>query len=91
MAKVNKKIGFDRMSISAKFESGADLRFSISRNGERLTIAFSNDINELKRQSDIVEAWLKLRTGEKNIDRFNRLEEVCKNCKSGAEFIAAIS
>jgi hypothetical protein len=85
--KIKKSIGFDQMSISAKFPSGANFRFFIGRSGERLTLAFSNDTKELDEQSKIFAAWMKLRTGETNMDRFNRLEELCKKCKSGKELI----
>lgn len=86
-AKIKKTIGFDRMSISAKFPSGANFRFLIGRSGEKLELAFSNDSAELKEQSKIFVNWMKFRTGEKNEDRFNRLEELCKKCKSGKELI----
>jgi hypothetical protein len=86
-AKIKKTIGFDRMSITAKFPSGANFRYFISRSGERLSIAFSNDSKELKEQSKIFGEWVKHRKGETNIDVFNRLEELCKKCKSGKELI----
>ncbi len=86
-AKIKKSIGFDRMSISAKFPSGANFRFSIGRSGEKLELAFSNDPAELKEQSRIFVNWIKFREGEKNEDRFNRLEGLCKKCKSGKELI----
>ncbi len=86
-AKIKKSIGFDRMSISAKFPSGANFRFFIGRSGEKLEIAFSNDPQELKEQSKIFINWMKFREGEKNEERFNRLEELCKKCKSGKELI----
>jgi hypothetical protein len=41
--KINKSIGFDRMSITAKFPSGANFRYFIGRSGEKLETAFSND------------------------------------------------
>ena len=85
--KIKKSIGFDRMSISAKFPSGANFRYFIGRSGEKLELAFSNDSAELKEQSKIFASWIKLRTGETNIDVFNRLEELCKKCKSGKELI----
>ena len=70
--KINKSIGFDRMSITAKFPSGANFRYFIGRSGEKLEIAFSNDSKELKEQSKIFAAWVKLRKGKTNIDVFNR-------------------
>lgn len=85
--KIKKTIGFDRMSISAKFPSGANFKYSIGRSGERLELAFSNDNSELKEQTKIFMNWMKYRDGEKNADRFNRLEELCKKCKSGKELI----
>jgi hypothetical protein len=86
-AKIKKTIGFDRMSISAKFPSGANFKFSIGRSGERLELAFSNNDSELKEQIRIFMNWMKFRDGEKNADRFDRLEELCKKCQSGKELI----
>ena len=85
--KIKKSIGFDRMSITAKFPSGANFRYFICRSCEKLEVAFSNDSIELKEQSKIFAGWVKLRNGETNIDVFNRLEELCKKCKSGKELI----
>jgi hypothetical protein len=85
--KIKKSIGFDQMSISAKFPSGANFRFFIGRSGEKLTLAFSNDTKELDAQCKIFADWMKLRKGETNIDRFNRLEALCKRCSSGKELI----
>lgn len=85
--KIKKSIGFDRMSISAKFPSGANFRFFIGRSGEKLELAFSSDEKELNEQMKVFVSWIKLRKGETNIDRFNRLEELCKKCKSGKELI----
>ena len=88
--KVKRVNGFDRMSLSAKFPSGASLKFSVGRSGEKLELAFSNDSAELKIQSKIVSKWLDFKEGEKNEDRFNRLEALCKKCKSGKEFMTHI-
>lgn len=87
MVKIKKSVGFDRMSISAKFPSGANFRFFIGRSGEKLELAFSNDEKELNEQMKIFTAWMKYREGETNVERFNRLEELCKKCKSGKELI----
>ena len=88
--KVKRINGFDNMSLTAKFPSGASLRFSVGRTGDRLQLAFSNDLKELKRQSRVVADWMDFREGEKNVDRFDRLEALCKKCKSGAEFMSHI-
>jgi hypothetical protein len=87
---VKKSIGFDRMSITGKFPSGASLRFFIGRSGEKLEISFSNDEAELKKQSDILMKWLKYRDDEDNVQRFERLEKLMKECKSGSELIEKI-
>jgi hypothetical protein len=89
-AKVKKTNGFDRMSLTAKFPSGASLKFSVGRSGDRLELAFSNDSVELKKQMKIVSKWLDFQGDEKNQDRFDRLEALCMKCKSGAEFMANI-
>ena len=88
--KITKKYGFDNMSIAAKFPSGASYRFSVSRSGERLTLAFSNDDKELAAQTKIFANWMKFRPGELNQGRFERLEELTKTCKSGKELINKI-
>jgi len=88
--KVKRVNGFDRMSLSAKFPSGASLKFSVGRSGERLELAFSNDSAELKIQSKIISKWLDFQKGETNQDRFDRLESLCRKCKSGKEFMSHI-
>ena len=91
-AKITKKIGFDRMAISAKFPSGASLKFSIGRSGETLDLRFSNDRSELKKQSKIMSKWLDFKKGEKtNAERFDRIESFLAPFKSGAQVMAAIS
>ena len=88
--KITRKENFYSMWIKAPFPSGANLRFSISRGGERLSLGFSNDMKELKRQSKIFADWLKLRVGENNSQLFDRIENLCKNCKSGGQVIETI-
>jgi hypothetical protein len=85
--KVRKNYGFDNMSISAKFPSGASYRFSVGREGERLMIAFSNDDAEAKVQMRIFQKWIKFQPKETNEGRFNRLEEITKKCQSGKQLI----
>jgi hypothetical protein len=91
MAKIKKSIGHDRLSLSAKFPTGAELRFSISRLGERLMVAFSNDKKEGDMQMQSLRSWLEFRDGETNLDRINRLAELVKGCKSGKEVIEKIN
>ena len=88
--KVKRTNGFDRLSLTAKFPSGASLKFSVGRSGDRLELAFSNNRAELQKQSKLVADWLDFQDGEKNQDRFDRLEALCKKCKSGAEFMSHI-
>ena len=76
------------MWISAKFPSGAYYKFRVDRNGEKLELAFSNDTRELKEQTKIFGQYLKFRQGETNEERFNRLEELTKKCKSGKQLIS---
>ena len=88
--KISKRTTFDRLSLSAKFNSGASLKYSISRNGEKLDLAFSNDATVLKEQSRIICEWLDSKK-ETNQERIDRLEEVCKKVNSGKEFIDFIT
>ena len=57
MANVKKSIGFDNMRLSAKLPSGASLKFSIGRSGERLEMAFSNDEKYLWSVGDEAEIY----------------------------------
>ena len=75
------------MWITAKFPSGANYKFKVDRRGEKLEIAFSNDTAELAKQSRVFLKWIQLRKGETNEERFNRLEKLTKECKSGKELI----
>jgi hypothetical protein len=85
--KISKKYGFDTMSISAKFPSGASYKFTAGRSGERLMIAFSNDDMEAKVQMRIFQNFMKFQPKETNEGRFNRLEELTKKCSSGKSLI----
>jgi len=87
MCKINRTVGHDNISISARFPSGANFRFSIGRNGERLSLAFSNDDVELSKQVRIFDTWLKFRDGETNLERLDRLEKICTGCQSGGQVI----
>jgi hypothetical protein len=89
-SKIKKSYSHDRMRIQINFFTGASLSFNVSRSGETLNVAFSNDRVELKKQSTQIEQWLKLRKGETNQDRFDRLENVAKKAKSGKEFMELI-
>ena len=84
---VKVSIRHDSLSISGKFKSGANFKFKIGRNGETLSLAFSNDTNELKEQTKIFFEYLKFRGDETNLDRINRLEKLCDGCSSGKELI----
>jgi hypothetical protein len=85
--KVSKRISYDSMSISGKMPSGASLKWSINRNGERLEVAFSNDTNVLKTQLQVVQKWIEYRAGESNQSRFDRMETLLKTCNSGSDVI----
>jgi hypothetical protein len=86
--KISKRIGFDSMSISGKFPSGASLKFSIGRSGEKMELSFSNDINVLKAQMKTFKSWMDYRPNETNLDRFDRLEKILQGCQSGAQVIS---
>ena len=88
---IKKKINHDSMWIAAKFPSGANYKFKVDRNGERLEIAFSNNTAELAKQSRIFLKWMQFRKGENNEQRFDRLEKLTKECKSGKELIHLMS
>lgn len=84
-------ITHDKLTLKAKFDSGASLIFSIGRYGETLTTAFSNDKAVNKKQCETLSGWLESQyTGEPNIERIKRLESLCKHAKSGAELISLV-
>ncbi len=89
--KLIKKNTHDRMHLSVKFPTGGTLFFGVGRGGERLEVSFSNDDKELNRQTEVVKEYVKFRKGEKNQDRFDRLENLLNaqgGCKSGRSVIA---
>jgi hypothetical protein len=90
MKNVKKTIGFDRMSLNAKLPSGASLKFSIGRSGEKLELAFSNDIKILKEQMIKMTNWIKTRPTETNIQRFERLENLLNSCNTSVEVMDKI-
>lgn len=79
-----------RTSGAAKFPTGGSVGFTISRSGERLAVALSNDRSALERQTRAIEAWLRPRSGETNGQRMDRLANVCGRVASGADLVAAI-
>lgn len=87
MTKISKKIGHDSMSITGSLPSGAYLKFTIGRRGEKLECALSNDIATMKSQMKQIQDWLKYRGNENNTDRFNRLEQVLLKSKNSIELI----
>ncbi len=88
--KIKKSIKYDNLSLSAHFPSGAFLKFSIGRSGDRLDIRFSNDEKVLKEQAKTFSKWIDYREKENNEQRMDRLEKACKMAKSGAEFMKVI-
>jgi hypothetical protein len=86
-AQIRSKIDHDKMQIDGRFPSGAKFSFLVTRTGERLDVAFSNDSKELKEQTLIFNQWIKLRKEETNAERFARLEAFSCTCSSGKELI----
>jgi hypothetical protein len=89
--KIKKVNRYDSMSLSAKFHSGASLKFLVNRSGERLEVAFSNDPEMAKEQTRTLAKWLEPRDKEVNSDIFERLEKLCKECTSGKDLISKIT
>lgn len=85
--KISKRVGYDSMTISGKMMSGASVKLTINRNGERLESALSNDPDVAGKQLATLTSWLKLRKGESNEDRFDRLEKVLNLSENSTEFI----
>ena len=88
--KVTKKITHDAMKLKCVFPSGGYFQISITRNGVRKTVAFSNNDVLLKEQSRIFNNWTELRSDETYGQLFERIEEMILNCNSGQEFINKI-
>ncbi len=88
--KITKRYGFDNMRLDAKLPSGASISYRVGRSRETLELAFSNDDATLTLQTKEMQAWLKIRKGETNQHVFDRLENVLKSCRSGAEVMAKI-
>jgi hypothetical protein len=87
MTTIKKTITSERLAISASFLSGGKLNFSIGRSGERLSIAFSFNDAIAKLQSKAIMNWIAFMENETNLDRINRLEELCRKSNSGSELI----
>ena len=82
------------MTLTAKFETGGTLHFSVGRGGERLEVAFSNDDNELMKQTETVKKYMEFRKCELNADRFDRLETILSvqgGCKSGRQVVSRMN
>ena len=87
IAIITRKTLHDSISLTAKFPSGAFLKFSVNRNGERLDLRFSNDADVLKQQQLKISKFLKFKPEESNEGRFDRLEKLLTGCTSGSEVI----
>jgi hypothetical protein len=84
---IQKKVNHDSMWLKATLPSGGYFKFTVNRSGEKLEMAFSPDNAIAKRQSRVFMDYMKLRKGETNQDRFNRLEELAKISYSGANLL----
>lgn len=87
MTKITKKYGFDRMTITGVLQSGANVKFSVGRTGERLTAGLSNDMKVAKVQMQQLSDWVRLRENETNQDRFDRIEMVLLKSNSSIDLI----
>lgn len=87
--KIVKRSTFHKMSLSAKFPSGAQLKFSICNEpfDECLELRFSNDEKVLREQMKIMKKFLEPKSNENNEQRFSRLEALIIGCRSGSEVI----
>lgn len=88
--KITKQYYHDSMRFKVQFPSGASLMYRVGRSSEKLELAFSNDTTELKKQTQLVNEWLKMGPKETVKDVFDRLEKTCLKVNSGKEFIEAI-
>jgi hypothetical protein len=88
--KVKKTITYDRMSISSTMLSGESFKFSISRSGEKIVLAFKNDESVIKQQFQVIKNWLSFKNGEDNLQRFDRIEKILNLSNSSNELINAI-
>lgn len=91
MVKVTEKINHDSMWIKAQLPSGAWFKFTVNRGGERLEAALSNDSATLKQQLQQLRAWLNFRSGENNLQRFQRIRAVAEASRNSAELISNLS
>ena len=87
---IRKSISHDRLSIDVKFPTGASFRYYASRNGSRITVAFSNNREELLTQTEVVKRWDKFYGSETYGQKIDRLENIMSNCTSGASVIEAM-
>lgn len=88
--KVSKTVTHDRMSIAAKYPTGGAVRFSISRNGETLSVAGSNDPQVSREQVKCVNAFCLYQGNETNQNRIDRIAAFLRGVNSVGELCTAI-
>lgn len=88
--KIKKSITHDRLAITIKFPTGGCIKFSMTHYGERVSVAGSPDPATCKQQLRAVSAFTKLRKGENNLKRLERVESLARKCASVSEFVAAL-
>lgn len=69
---IKKVIKHDSMLFDAKFPSGAQITWSITRSGERLSLALSNDPAVFKYQAKIIKSYIDRLEGT-NEEKFSEL------------------
>jgi len=84
---ITKRINHDTMSISCRFPSGGRFKYRVTRYDTKLEIAFSNVASEAKVQIKIFLKWLKDNHTSTYGSLFDKIESLCKGCKTGKELI----
>lgn len=80
-------MGHDRLRFKAEFPTGASLSWNISRSGETISVAFSNDDATLRRQIGTVGLYVAKLIGS-YAEKYDQLEALLAGCKGGDEVIA---
>jgi hypothetical protein len=79
--KINKRTGYDNMSIKATFPTGAFIRWSIGRSGESMNFKLDPSTLDHKAFSAIFVKYLTTRPGN-NTEKFAEFEALAKRAAS---------
>lgn len=90
--KVKFTVTHDRLAVVAKFENGDEYKASVSRGGERFTLAQLPSTPEVtKGEFEVLKSFMNYLPDETNQTRFERIAKTCEQAISISDLVKIIS